>query len=274
MSDIPYTLTIRFDGNDAERHEIDLYALGESLKGFARIAATAGNFAVNQKYSRYFVSHEVKVVAREARPNCFSIDIFWTFIQQQQILSGAFGAVIGALLPYIFYKAAERKAEMKMLKDSLDKAIVELGGKNDETVSRLLDLVEKMATDLKPSVRQAVAPIGNTCRTITIHSPIRDDTFNEEDRVIIDRAPDDEFTETRDFNVLITELDLEKQSCKMRVDGAGPDDRIPGKITDPQISVANNPYTAALAAQSQVTVKAKASLKAGSIVQLYISDIA
>ena len=149
MPDIPYTLTVRYDGKDAERHEIELFALGESLKGFARIAGTAGNFALNQKYSRYFVSHEVKVVAREARPNCFSIDLFWAFVEQNQILSGSFASILAVLIPYIFAKSSERKSEMKELKDSLDKAIRELGSKDDKVIGRLLDIVEKMADDLK-----------------------------------------------------------------------------------------------------------------------------
>jgi hypothetical protein len=75
--DLEYTITIRFDGLDAEDHEIDLFTLGESLQGLARIAGTVGHFAATQEYSRYFRSHELKVLAKEPRENCESYRVLW-----------------------------------------------------------------------------------------------------------------------------------------------------------------------------------------------------
>lgn len=42
-------IPIRYDGKDAERHEIELSALADSLKGLSRILAVAGNFAATEK---------------------------------------------------------------------------------------------------------------------------------------------------------------------------------------------------------------------------------
>lgn len=72
LHDVNFSL--RYDGLDAEKHEIELSSLGESLKGFSKILATAGTFALTQKYSRSTSTQEVKIYATEARANCFSLD--------------------------------------------------------------------------------------------------------------------------------------------------------------------------------------------------------
>ena len=94
-------ISLRYDGLDAENHEIDLACLGESLKGFSKILATAGNFAVTQRYSKNVAGQDVKVYAKEARANCFTLDAVLNFVGQSQLFSGAVGSILGALIPYI-----------------------------------------------------------------------------------------------------------------------------------------------------------------------------
>ena len=78
--DINHKITLRYDGIDSNEGEIELFALGESLKGMARIAATVGHFAVTEKYSRHFISHDVKVLAKPPKDNCFSVDLVFDFV--------------------------------------------------------------------------------------------------------------------------------------------------------------------------------------------------
>lgn len=258
---------------DSEHGEIELFALGESLKGIARIAATAGHFAITEKYSRHFVSHDVRVVAHPPKANCFSIEIAWDFVKQYQLLSGSFGAIIAILIPFIFSKASERKEEMKLLKDSLDKAIARIGGNEEKYINKLLDLVEKMADDLKPSVRAAVAPISKTCDTITIKSNEREDTYSIIDKEVICKDKNNELTGSRIFEVLISELDWLNATCKVKIAEHESNSRITGKITDPQIEDENNPYSIAFAAKAWLSVVAKAKLEDGEIVKIFISDL-
>jgi hypothetical protein len=273
MADIEYSIIIRFDGKDADAHELDLFALGESLQGVARIAAVAGHFALTQRYSRYFASHEVKVMAREPRENCFSLQVIWNFVRQYDVLQGSFGAIVGVLLPLIFTHAAGKYKEMKLLKDALDKAIHELGSRDDTVVSRLLDTVEKMASDLRPAARQAVTPIGTSCRTMTIQSQTREDCYDEADKAAITKDADDELTELRKHAILITELDLERGTCKVHLESEAEDKRIAAVITDPLLQTLNNPYSLAFAAGERIQVKAKALIRGGDIGKLFISDI-
>lgn len=267
-------LIIRFDGLDAESHEIDLFALGESLKGIARIASTAGNFALTQKYSKYFIAHDVKVLAREPKANCFSVPMVWTFVQQHQILSGSFGVIASLLVGYIMNNNANKTLEMKLLKESLDTAIRQLGHRDDAVITRLLDTVDRMAIDLRSSARQVVAPLGKSASTVTIYSPKHDftTTFNQDDADEINKNKDDEITDTRELIILITELDLQLGTCKAHLDESKPNQRINAVITDPLIKQTNNSYSLAFAAGERIRVKAKLQINDGEITKLYISD--
>lgn len=275
-------ISLRYDGLDAENHEIDLACLGESLKGFSKILATAGTFAVTQRYSKNVSGQDVKVYAKEARANCFTLDTVINFVGQSQLFSGAMGSILGALIPYIFNRNSQKKEEMKALKDSLDKAIEALGNKDRDTIDGLLKVIEKMAEELRPSVRQAVSPIGNTCREISVttsggYEPAR---INEDDKAAIDRLNDDEVIGLREYKIFITEFDAQRTTAKVIILGDENNRRIPADISDPSVRKAGNPYITALNAylESQgagsacVTVTAKASVKKGNISKLYIAD--
>lgn len=267
-------LVIRFDGLDAESHEIDLFTLGESLKGIARIAGTAGSFALTQKYSKYFLAHDVRVLAREPKANCFSVPLVWSFVQQHQILAGSFGAIAVPLVGYIIAKNANKREEMKLLKEALDTAIHQLGHRDEAVIARLLDTVDRMAADLRTSARQVVAPLGKSASTVTIYSPNHNlsTTFNQNDADAINKDEDDEITDTRELTILITELDLKLGTCKAHIDETNPTQRINAVITDPLIKNTNNSYSLAFAAGERITVKAKLQLNDGEITKLYISD--
>ncbi|HDR9439501.1 TPA: hypothetical protein QDB80_004853, partial [Burkholderia multivorans] len=56
-------LAIRYEGNDAERHELDLNQLGQSLQGFARIFAVSANVLKTGKLNKHFDSLDVRVVS-------------------------------------------------------------------------------------------------------------------------------------------------------------------------------------------------------------------
>ena len=277
------TITLRFDGKDAENHEVELNILGESFQGFAKILSTAGNFAVIQKYYKRSDLQEVKVYARDPRCNCFSIDAVTSFVSQQQLFSGLAAAILPLLIQYIFSRNAQKKEEMKHLKDSLDKAIEALGNKDKDTIQGLLNVIDKMATELRPSVRQAVSPIGNTCSTISIKagegiSPL---VINEADKEIIDRLEDDEVIPLREYQVLITEFDGVKKTAKIVFLGDEQARRITAEISDPAVMKRDNPYITALQAfmhapndsSASVTVTAKAVARKGAISKLYIMDI-
>lgn len=271
--DLEYKLTIRFDGLDAEDHGIDLFAFGESMQGIARVAGTIGHLVATQEYSRYFRSHELKVLAKEPRENCFSIDIVFEFVRQHQILSGTFPTVLTGLIAWLLHRASKKDNTAPELQLSLIGLVRDLAGQNAERENRLLGLLEIMAIDLRPSVRKAFAPIGGSCRTLTVIAPQRTDTYDETDKAALLMSDEDQLTELLDWVVLITELDLERGTCKTRLINEPDDRRISAVVTDPLLKQANNPYSLSMAAGEPLPVKAKAFIQDGNVKKLYISDV-
>ncbi|AUZ06330.1 hypothetical protein ADP71_31520 [Vitreoscilla sp. C1] len=273
-----YEIILRYDGLDAESHEIELNSLGISIQGFARIISTAAHFAITQQYSKKTTSQVVKVCATETKANCFTILGALTWVQQNQILSGSFGALLAALIPYILTKNANKKQEMKYLKESLDKAIEALGNKDRQTIDGLLKVIEKMADDLRPASRQAVEPIGNTCSTITVSTGKRCESktptiINEEDKAEINALTPDEITGMREFTIFITSLDKLKKTAKIYFLDDEPTDRTTAVIHDPLLEDVNNPYINAFDKNTPITIIGKAGVKGGDIVKIHVFDV-
>lgn len=271
--DLDYKLTIRFDGLDAEDHEIDLFAFGESMQGIARVAGTIGHLVATQEYSRYFRSHELKVLARAPRGNCFSVDVVFEFVKQHQILAGTFPAALTGLIAWLLHRSTKKENTAPDLQKMLVELVRDLSAHNANQENRLLGILESMVNDLRPSVRKAFVPIGVTCRTLTVIAPQRTDVYDEADKAVLSMSDGDELTDLLDWVVLITELDLERGTCKARLASELEDRRISAIVTDPLLKQANNPYSLAMAAGESLPVKAKALIQDGIIKKLYISDV-
>lgn len=263
-------IQIRYDGADADRHEIELGALGQSLQGVARLISMTGNFAVTGKVVVQAPAMDVRVVIRETKANCFTVDTVLQFVQQHGILSGAIPTLIGAIISVAIYRASSRrKEEMKHLSDNLSKSIELAAQGNSETVARMTSLVENLVEALKPALRQAVEPVGRTCTSMQIGST---GVITEAMAEAI-RSDDPETYETeQDFTVRITELDLENRTGKVRIEGSESDRRVRVVISDPMLSVPGNAYTKAFVDAAPLPVRAKAGIRDGAITVLHISD--
>jgi hypothetical protein len=271
MSDIAL-LQIRYDGKDAERHEIELGALGESLKGVARLIGVAGNFAVTGKVAYQSQTMDVRVMVKETKANCFSVVTVLQFIQQHGILSGAVPTLMMAVITVAIYRASNRKQEeMKHLSENLTRAIELAAQGNSETVARMTSLVETLVDALKPAIRQAVEPVGRTCSTMRIgESAIIDEAM----AAAIRSDEPDSYESERDFTVLITELDLENRTAKVRIDDIDSSRRVRAIISDPVIKMKGNPYVQSFVAASPIKMRAKPGMRDGKIVVLHVSDSA
>jgi protein 40A len=266
-------LTLRFDGLDATSHQIDLYSLGESLQGFARILSTVGHFSATQEYSKNFSVHVVKTYAQEVRANCFSVDMVIDWASQNQIFSGSAGVALGSILSWIFSRNKNKTEEMKLLKEALDKAIEKLGNRDQEVIDRLASTIEKMAEELRPAARQAVYPIGQSCRTISIFekgNSVPLGVIDEEDKEAISKLQDGEVTGVQEFDIVISELDKQKATCKVSVNGS--DKRISASISDPLINTPDNVYYKTFVSNEILKVTGKAIIKDGDISKLVIID--
>ncbi|MBN3003340.1 hypothetical protein JW897_06270 [Chromobacterium alkanivorans] len=269
-------LPITYDGKSAEEHKMDLFALGGSIQGVARILAVVSHFCVTGgEYAKQFGTHSVKVYAKEAEAKCFELPVLIEFAKQSQIFSGFAGSLLGVIVTYVVTKASGNREEMKLLSERLEQAIQELGNRDQKTVDRLLSTIDRMADSLRPSVRSAVEPVGVECNTLTIghkaeknvvvvDKPMRD--------AILTADEDAQLTGIQDWEVIFTELDKEAQAGKVRIVGDDSGSRIRADVTDPAFVLPNNRYLESLAHGIPIVVKAKAIVKNGEIDRLYVSD--
>lgn len=264
-------IRIRYDGLDAERHEIELSSLADSLKGLSRILGVAGNFAATEKYVQHKDAMAVRVVVGQPEAHCYEIVAYIVWAANQPLLAGAGGTLLAGAVSYIIAKAVGRREEMRQLRGALETAIRELGSRDQNALDRALATIDRMADALRPAVRQAVQPLGTTATTLTVATAERAVVLNVADRdaVMADVPP--EITNESDYIVRITELDMETGNCRIALIGED-DARIAGRIVDPAFAVPNNPYVTAMAACVPLRVRAKASIRDGSIERLYLSD--
>lgn len=217
---------------------------------------------------------EVKVVARAPEAHCFSIDAWVKFATEQPYLSGTLATLTAGFIAYVIKSAIGQREEMRQLRGALDTAIRELSHRDQPVIDRLLSTIDSMAFALRPAVRQAVAPVGDTVGSLSIGD--RQGRFmskvgrSEKQAIMTDAevSVDDE----RSYTLTISELDLDTGACKVRLEHDKLR-RFSGKITDPLLKNPNNQYALAMAARQPVTVRAKATLKDGELSELFISDI-
>lgn len=264
-------IEVRYDGKDSEHHIIGAAELAESLMGFNRILATAAHFAVTGEYVKKSPAQAVRVFVAVPEAKCYNVVFeLWELAKQQQVFQGIVGNVVVAVVTYVVAKAANRNSEMKHLAAALQTALSQNGTRDQAVVERMLSTIDKMADALRPSVRQAVAPVGESCATVRIGGE-GGATFDIRDKANIQAVDATQITAERVFKAVITELDRENASGKARLEG-DEDARVPITITDPAFKVLDNPYMIAFVTGNPITLVGKAEISEGEIKRLHISD--
>lgn len=280
------SLIVRYEGKDADRHVIDMMALGESMQGFGRIYSVVGHFVATGTYAKQWQALEVRAFATEPKAKCFQFAMDLQAIMQSQLMSGLAGSIITAIVSYIVAKNSNKGEEMRHLRELLEKQLDADTGRNERTTERLLTTIDRLADSLRAALKQAVAPIGQTCSSIDVlpagrdsgSIPLNIDQATKD--AILDDDAGVELTGIRQFRVVVTELDREKATAKVRLidqDGQPEADddepsRVNAKITDPAFTGADNLYIKHFASGEILEVSAKASLRDGMIRTLYLSD--
>lgn len=268
------TYSIRYEGGDAERHELDLNQLGLSLQGFARILAVCAHAANTGRYNKQFDALSVRVYAAPVQEHrCYEVlTTIREYLSTKDLWSGFGGVVVTLLVQYVFNRNKEE--EMKHLSEALRQAM----GQNASMVDKLLGTIDKMADALRPAAKQALQPIGGSCRSIGIYK-----AGAEAPALVLDQGTKDHLAgnvlgkilPTAEYGGLISEMDMETGSCRVSLEGDETSSRIAATITDPLGRAASNPYALAMAQIHSIRFLAKAEVDPeGVIVKLYISDVA
>lgn len=266
-------IIIRYEGLDAERHEIELGQLGESIQGFAKAIAVAANYAYTGNAAVHYDALDVRVLAVPVKEHhCFEL---WAQIQPivmtKEFWAGAVVAVGGVLTPVLSYIFSKRTGEeMKHLSDALQLSI----GANQAVTEKLVSTVEKLADALNPSVRKALAPIDRSCAQIDLYQAANKvQSMDTETKKAFSVGGSKVADHSKQFTGVISELNMLTGTCQVMLDGN--EKPVAGKILDPVCEQPNNPYATALASQMPIAFVAKYELDAeGVLTKLHIFDTA
>ncbi len=263
-------LVIRYDGNEASAHELDLHQLGESIQGFAKVFGAAGNLVITGQPTQHLDALSVRVVAVPVpEHHCFEV---WAVLQPIIQSKELWAAVSGALLtPTIAYILSRRtKEEMKHLSDAL--TLVLKG--NQATTDKLLSTVEKLADALNPSVRKALSPIGRSCERVELYAGDEHvQSMDETTKAAFAARTTQVADHSSVYRGVISAFDMSTGVCKVLLDGDV--ETISARVVDPVFSDPNNPYALSMASKVSVRFLAKHEVdEAGKIVKLHIFDTA
>ncbi|MCK5385301.1 MAG: hypothetical protein KAJ29_06955 [Alphaproteobacteria bacterium] len=274
-------IQIRYDGLDAENHKIDLAQFGKSALGISKIMATTAQFVATGNYKKTQRKLDFKVLIGAAENNCITFEAVIQTIENKDAVVALFacgGLVAANIITDIYRLVFKLLWKLFTSSDDTEEAQKELETKllevNDQqTVSKLIDTVHKMSDGLLPAAKNATQPINISCNTLQFGDTKKNYfvKLNASDKqAIIDR--EFEITDLEDHRVIISEIDMKNKTCMVSLQN-DLKRRFKARITDPQISQANNDYGTATNSKRAVTITAKKKLDKGVIKEFIISDI-
>ena len=139
----------------------------------------------------------------------------------------------------------------------------------------MLSTIDKLADSLAAANRQALTPIGKSCKTISVLDDKKNSDLVKIDGTLkreIESRQDSVISSEEKFTGQISELDLMTGACKISLVG-GEDERINGVITDPALMMPDNAYVEAFSKRADITFRAKTQKsRDGDIMKFFISD--
>ncbi|WP_028744209.1 hypothetical protein [Rhizobium leguminosarum] len=275
-------ILLKFEGLDSDLHMVELGALAASLQGASKMIGAAAQVSLTGRFAKRDVGSSVRVLGLPPQPGSYE---FWvTAVTYGASVATPMLPIIQAAARTAATKATEaivnstiarwagRKKEVQQSNDVAMKALEEMG----HTARAAMEMVERVALSHHASTKLLVHPIGFSASTVQIgHTSSGAFKVTEADRQEIERVDPVEIGDERVLRVLITELDLVTKSCKVSiVDAEKSVKRVPGHITDPQITLPGNPYSSAFDSHSPIDVKCKPQYADGELDRLFISDVA
>lgn len=288
----PFPIT--YDGNDAESHIIAGRQLGESVIGASKLYAATAHYCVHGVVPRGKYRKEFDVFVLPAHEKCFEYHVVVAAIAAEYGLHGhlykaglkyLFGAILKVIKDFWLKPGGNEKVVSELVdllkaksKDDHELHMVLANGINHANDNfaklheKLIDTIPKLANSTRSHGADLVAPVGNTCKTLTqFEAPEQKIVINEVEAEVIRGGTSMEIDEMAEFLCTrISEINIETGHCILSVKGIeGP---VVGKISDPALNEPNNIYTKALNNQSGFAFSAKSVKKDGEVKRLYVSD--
>lgn len=277
----PINLTYR--GNDADNHRIDLIQIGHSLSGAGRLYNSVTHFYFHGTVPARNFKPIIRTYTSEPTAGCINFVLLASIIAQHlptysEILFKFSKQAIAQVLKAIFAKRIGNTAAMEKALDvimqmhsenvSLMKAFVQDGAM---TKDQLFNLVGQLALNNRPAMAEMVAPIGQSCRSMTHFDQTPQKILIDEPTAVVMRSKENlEVGTQMEFPAVILGVDTVTGQCRIRFADDNCEAR--GKITDPALKEVHNIYTSALDTKQVVVLTAKPVNRNGELSKLYISD--
>lgn len=277
-------LFIKYEGGDADSHQVEMRSLANSLLGFERIISDGLILFGNGRAPKRGERHELSVRAREPIIGSSLIPVNldvaagllplgWWLLQ-----TGA-GHVVTTWMSLVFARLSGQTGEVEMALEAMLK-MREIDAQERLAAKRLhlesdrqwQETILKVVDRLSPSAVKAVAPIGPSVNQLKFYEDVKNP-------ISVDLATADAIRSKGDLAV--TDL----KTISVKVDGfvhhskklniENPE--IPGTfisadVRDPAFDQTPNLYTEAAASQSVITVQAKLGYRLGLLERVYILD--
>lgn len=275
------TISLKFDGMDADSHSLDVRSLGECLVAFDRMTNYGMLSLCEYRFPRRGERFPLRVIAQEPRQGSFDIiaDL------------APYTSILLPLVPEMFYTGAseilwnwaswvvkrcsgnDKQAEphFTALMD-LTKELHRSQALSEERTHRfLLEALEKM----RPIARDLVAPVGPSANTLSIANPAKEDSRTVIDLPMADSIRAGERFEVGEMETMTLTVDgLIHHSKQLKVQHPELTGKfVSASVQDPAFNEVDNPYTRAVARRGRLQVAAKPVRKLdGTLHTLYIMD--
>ncbi|MDP2131159.1 MAG: hypothetical protein U0975_16155 [Erythrobacter sp.] len=278
-------LVVKYQGGDADRHHVEMRALGNSLIGFERIISDGLIFLGENRLPRRGERHTLIVQAKEPVIGSSEIPILLT--QSAGLLplgwwllqTGA-GEAISYFVTWVFTKLGGREVEAMAALEAMERMRETEGKERLESQRQWLeheagwrDQLFAITDRLANAAIRAVAPVGPSVDNFKLNG-------SKAPALLVDLPTADVIRAKGELEV--TEL----QTIDLRVDGfvhhskklnvehpEQPGRYISADVRDPLFESVPNAYTEAAANQSVLTVQAKLGYRAGALERIYIMDV-
>lgn len=280
-------IQIRYDGLDAQAHQIDMAMLGESLQGAARLIGVAAHIAATAEYTNRTPSMQFRVLTTAPESHCVIVAAVLHFaVAASPLLFDMPPAdLVEKIVNYILSSLGGHRQNDQAL-EVIGDAVQALREANSNTKQLSLDgigavrdvalaaiqAVREAAEDQRPAARHFAAPIGQSAAQATIGDVKEAFVVDAAARERIDFEPEQDIQEQQSFTVKLSELDQVTGTGKAEVQGLDEGKRYPCVIADPVVHSAQSPYSNAFNEQTWLRVSAKPHVQNGQIQKLTILD--
>ena len=284
-------IQIRYEGLNADNHEMELASLATSWQGLAKIIASAADIAC---YNRLVDEKkwQVKVTTKaEIQPGSILTTI-WVYVNQSSLFSNLASTIFATILGYWLSNRKSRKELEKKLKEvqlqlvkeqvlreidvrRKDEIIESL--ENERERNKLAEAIDTGFMKVKASGRKLVNPINRECETITAK-------IGEKVLFVADKKSKDIFRKERLFGdtgayqIYIRKLDKLSGHCSVFIiDENDEGTLVEAEINDAKFFAVNNEYLDSFANRAKaniLNVNAYPELsEEGEIIKLFITDL-